>query len=157
MILGPLLFILYINDLPNASELTDPLLFAYETSIFYSYSSPNCLEPVLNEKKVDELQNIDVWLKCNKLSVNIKKTNYIIFKLRQKKFNSSICLSFGIKPLQQSNTTKFLGSIQTIITRKHHISHVCKEIAKSISVIFRSHFFLSSTITHTFYNTLIYP
>ena len=86
MILGPLLFILYINDLPNASELTDPLLFAYETSIFYSYSSPNCLEPVLN----DELQNIDVWLKCNKLSVNIKKTNYIIFKLSQKKFNSSI-------------------------------------------------------------------
>ena len=96
-ILGPLLFILYINDLPNASELTDPLLFAYDTSIFYSHSSPNCLEPVLN----DELQNIDVWLKCNKLSVNIKKTNYIIFKLRQKKFNSSICLSFGSKPLQQ--------------------------------------------------------
>ena len=120
--LGPLLFILYINDLPNASELTDPLLFAYETSIFYSYSSPNCLEPVLNEKKVDELQNIDVWLKCNKLSVNIKKTNYIIFKLRQKKFNSSICLSFGIKPLQQSNTTKFLGSILTIISLGNTIS-----------------------------------
>ena len=117
-ILGPLLFILYINDLPNASELTDPLLFAYETSIFYSHSSPNCLEPVLN----DELQNIDVWLKCNKLSVNIKKTNYIIFKLRQKKFNSSICLSFGSKPLQQSNTTKFLGSILTIISLGNTIS-----------------------------------
>ena len=72
--LGPLLFILYINDLPNASELTDPLLFADDTSIFYSHSNPNCLESVLN----DELQNIDVWLKCNKLSVNIKKTNYVI-------------------------------------------------------------------------------
>ena len=118
MILGPLLFIVYINDLPNASELTDPLLFAYDTSIFYSHSSPNCLEPVLN----DELQNIDVWLKCNKLSVNIKKTNYIIFKLRQKKFNSSICLSFGSKPLQQSNTTKFLGSILTIISLGNTIS-----------------------------------
>ena len=69
----------------------------------------------LNSVLNDELQNIDVWLKCNKLSVNIKKTNYIIFKLRQKKFNSSICLSFGSKPLKQSNTTNFLGSILTII------------------------------------------
>ena len=81
MTLRPLLFILYINDFPNAPELTGPLLFAYDTGIFYSHSSPNCLEPVLN----DELQNIDVWQKCNKLSVNIKKTNYIIFKLKQKK------------------------------------------------------------------------
>ena len=70
-ILGPLLFTLYINDLPNASELTDPLLFADDTSIFYSHSSPNCLESALN----DELQNIDARLKCNKLSVNIEKTN----------------------------------------------------------------------------------
>ena len=68
-ILGPLLFILYMNDLPNASELTDPVLFADDTSILYSHSNPNYIESVLN----DELQYIDVWLKCNKLSVNIKK------------------------------------------------------------------------------------
>ena len=94
LILGPLLFIIYINDLPNASELTDPLLFADDTSIFYSHSNPNCLESVLN----DELQNIDIWLKCNKLSVDIKKAYYVFFKPRQKKFNSSISLSFGGKP-----------------------------------------------------------
>ena len=100
-ILGPLLFILYINDLPDASELTDPLLFANDSSIFYSHSNPNCLESVLN----DELQNIDIWLKCNKLSVNVKKTHYVIFKPRQKKFNASISLSFGVKALEQSNIT----------------------------------------------------
>ena len=58
-------------------------LFADYTSIFCSHSDPSCLESVLNE----ELQNFDVWLKCNKLSVNIKKTNYVIFKSRQKKLD----------------------------------------------------------------------
>ena len=94
-ILGPLLFILYINDLPNASELTDPLLFTDDTSIFYSHSNPNCLESVLN----DELQNIDIWLKCNRLSVNIEKTHYVIFKPRQKKFLTPAFLSpLEVKP-----------------------------------------------------------
>ena len=150
-ILGPLLFILYINDLPNASELTDPLLFADDTSIFYSHSNPNCLESVLN----DELQNIDVWPKWNKLSVNIKKTNYVIFKPRQKKFNSSFSLSFGGKPLQQSNITKGLYWWSSHLETPYQL--LCKQIAKSIGIIFRSHFFLSSTTKLTLYYTLIYP
>ena len=78
-ILGPLLFILYINDLPNACKLTRPLLFADDTSIFFSHSDPNCLESVLN----NELCNLDIWMKCNMLSVNVKKTNYIIFRRKE--------------------------------------------------------------------------
>ena len=93
-ILGPLLFILLINDLPNACELTDPLLFADDTSIFYSHSNPNCLESVLN----DELQNIDVWQKCNKLSVNIKKTNYVIFKPRKKNLTPAFFFPLEVNP-----------------------------------------------------------
>ena len=65
----------FINDLPKASRLTEFLLFADDTSIFFSHSNPNYLENVLN----NELLNIDVWLRCNKLSVNIKKTNYVTF------------------------------------------------------------------------------
>ena len=87
-----------INDLPNASELTDPLLFGDDTSILYSHSNPNCLEFVLN----DELQNIDVWLKCNKLSINIKNnygtrtaSNYQTHLCRTnlKQFHSSLPIS----------------------------------------------------------------
>ena len=90
--------------------------------------------------------------------LNVMKTNYAIFKPRQKKFNSSISLSFGGKPLQQSNITKFLGVyIDDHLTWKHHISYVCKQIAKSIGIIFRSRFFLSSTTKLTLYYTLIYP
>ena len=68
--------VLYINDLPNASKMTETLIFADDTSIFYSHSDPKHLESVLNE----ELTKVDVWMKSNKLSVNIEKTNYIICK-----------------------------------------------------------------------------
>ena len=80
-ILGPLFFILYINDLQNASKLVELLLFADDTSIFYSHSNPNTLEFVLN----NEIKNIEVWLRCNKLSVNVKNTTYLIFTPWQKK------------------------------------------------------------------------
>ena len=54
---------------------------------------------------LDLSRAFDIWLKCNKLSVNIKKTHYVIFKPTQKKFNASISLSFGGKALEQSNIT----------------------------------------------------
>ena len=128
-ILGLLLLILYINDIPNGPELTDPLLFADNASIFYSNSNLNCLESVLN----DELQNIDVWLKCSKLSVGFKKTNYVIFKPRENKYNPSISLSFGGKPSRQSNITKFLRVfIDNHLTWKRHISYVCKQMNKEV-------------------------
>ena len=59
-ILGPLFFILCINDLPKASKLTELLLFADDTSIFFSHSNPNYFDNVVN----NELLNIDVWLRC---------------------------------------------------------------------------------------------
>ena len=153
-ILGPLFFILYINDLPNASKLTQPLLFADDTSIFYSHSDPNRLQSVLNE----ELCNFDVWLKCNKLSVNLKKTNYIFFKSRQKELNYHFTLFFGKQPVVQANMTKFLGVyVDEHLTWKHHISFICKQISKSVGTISRSRFYLSSKTKLTLYYALMYP
>ena len=65
-ILGPLFFILYINDLPNALRLAEPLLFADDTSTYYSHSDPLMLATVLNQ----ELSSISLWMKANKVSVN---------------------------------------------------------------------------------------
>ena len=130
-ILGPLFFMLYINDLSRASKLTEPLLFADDTSIFLSHSNPNYLENVLN----NELLNIDVWLRCNKLSINVQKTNYVIFSPSQSKVNHSFSLSFGGQSLTQSNVTKFLGLyLDEHLIWKYHINFVCKQIAKSVGI-----------------------
>ena len=101
----PFIFILYINDLPNASDLIELLFFADDTSISYSHSNPNTLESVLN----NELKNIEDLLRCNKLSVNVKKTTYLIFKLWQKKCNHNFSISLGDQLLTKTNATKFLG------------------------------------------------
>ena len=153
-ILVPLFFILYINDLPKASRLTEFLLFADDTSIFFSHSNPNYLEDVLN----NELLNIDIWLRCNKLSFNIKKTNYVTFSPSQRKLNHSFSLYFGGQPLTQSNVTRFIGVyLDEHLTWKYHINFVCKQIAKSIGILSRTRFYLSCKTKLTLYYTLIYP
>ena len=70
-ILGPLLFILYINDFIFTSNILHKVLFAYDTNLFLSHKNVNDLEKILN----DELIKVDIWFNCNKLSLNIKKTN----------------------------------------------------------------------------------
>ena len=101
----------------------------------------------------NELLNIDVWLRCNKL----QKTNYVIFRPSQRKVNHSFYLSFGCQPLTQSNVTKFLGVyLDEHLAWKYHINLVCKQIAKSVSILSRMRFYLSCKTKIMLYYT-IYP
>ena len=104
-ILGPLFFILYINDLPNASRIVEPLLFADDTSICCSHSDPEVLVAVLN----DALQNIGSWMRAKKLSVNIDKTDFVIFHSRHKKSSYDISLLLVNKCITRKLRVKFLG------------------------------------------------
>ena len=75
-ILGPLFFILYINDLNNASKL-DSILFADDTNLFISHTDPDFLINTLN-CELDKLSN---WFSANRLSLNLTKTNFMEFNL----------------------------------------------------------------------------
>ena len=97
---------LYINDLPNASRIVEPLLFADDTSICYSHSDPVVLAAVLNEA----LQSIGSWMRANKLSVNIDKTAYVIFHSRHKKVSYDISLSFEDKCITRKPKVKVIYS-----------------------------------------------
>ena len=74
-ILGPLLFLLYVNDLHHASEVLNPIMFADDTNIFFSHSDINILFEEMNK----ELTNVINWFNANKLSLNAKKTKYSFF------------------------------------------------------------------------------
>ena len=105
-----------------------------------------------------ELTKISLWMKSNKLSVNIKKTNYVIFKPTQKSVHMSSQILFDSIALKQVTEVKFLGVyIDEGLTWKSHISNICKKISKSVGIVHRVRFFLSSNTKISLYYTLIYP
>ena len=74
-VLGPLLFILYTNNLPNTLTVSKSILFADDTTIYYSHSNLNTLYTNLNK----DLQILNDWFKTNKLSLNVSKTQYMMY------------------------------------------------------------------------------
>ena len=79
-VLGPLLFLLYINDFNSSAEGIEFHLFADDSNLFYSHKNLHSLEEKLNH----ELININEWLRANKLSLNVEKSNFVIFHPYQK-------------------------------------------------------------------------
>ena len=75
LVLDHFCFLIYINDLPNISEVLHFYLFADDTNIYYEAETMKKLETVINK----ELKKLDTWLIVNRLSLNIAKTNFLVF------------------------------------------------------------------------------
>ena len=84
--LGPLLFLLYINDLPMSSKKLKLRIFADDTDIFYFSNNLEQLQTVINE----ELELVLKYCAANKLSINFKKVNFMIITTPKKKVNIRI-------------------------------------------------------------------
>ena len=78
--LGPLLFLLYSNDLPNCSSKLSFKIFADDTNMFYKSGNLQHLESVMN----DELKLVFKYCTTNKLSINLTKTNYLVISSSRK-------------------------------------------------------------------------
>ena len=152
-ILGPLFFILYVNDLNNAS-LLDVILFADDTNLFISHNDPDYLNDTLNS----ELNNLSTWFAANRLSLNLSKTNFMVFKPRQKKQLFEFHVSIDEQPIPSVSETMFLGVfIDDNLRWKPHISLLASKLSKSIGIIHKSRFFLSTHSLRTLYNSMILP
>ena len=75
LFLWPLLFLLYINDLPNCSNFFEMVMYADDTTLYCNIDSGHTSSTMIN----DELKKISRWLAANKLSLNVRKTKYMFF------------------------------------------------------------------------------
>ena len=104
-VLGPLLFLIYINDLPNISKKLSFFLFADDTNIYFESDDPVKLERIVNK----ELKHLNLWLNVNRLALNIDKTNFVIFHSHRKKLQKNITIKINKKAVSQKEYIKYLG------------------------------------------------
>jgi hypothetical protein len=173
-ILGPILFLCYINDLPNATNL-DTFLFADDTS---GLKSGNNLPELIEQCNV-ELQKMANWFRANKMCVNTSKTKYIIFHTRGKRLDPQACnLVFNnneigkphdpslVFPLERicnnnvdptSRTYKLLGVyFDENLSFDYHCRHLCNKLSKSLFFLNRAKSFVDKQSLKMLYYSLIH-
>ena len=106
-ILGPLLFLLYINDLPNCLYFSQPRMYADDTRLTFASADLNRISDCLNY----DLDGVFMWLSANKLTLNLTKTQFMLVASRQKLSTLSETPSFSINehPVLQVSSAKSLG------------------------------------------------
>ena len=130
-ILGPLLFLLYINDLCKVSDFFELILFADDTTIIAShYSLPNLICMTNSE-----LLKVTNWFKSNKLIVNYDKTNFMYFSKTKIVYDDqlSTCIMMDNVQLTLTKNVRFLGVIlDDRLNFNEHRSEIHRKISKNI-------------------------
>ena len=154
-LLGPLLFLLYVNDIYKSAPVFSFTLYADDTNILYSDKDLTKIHNVVN----DNLKKVCHWFKCNKLSVNSKKCNYIVFRSSSRRLElEDLYVRLNEDVIPRVDCTKFLGVIiDEQLTWKPHIAYIQNKIAKNIGIIFRLSTFMPKHVLRTLYCTLVLP
>ena len=153
-ILGPLLFIIYINDLPNASALLEYILFADDSNIHASAPSPEELQARLNT----ELGKLSDWFAHNRLSLNYVKTELIDFSKSKRRAIDDFNVEIDGKPIRRVDESKFLGVyLDKNISWRSHINNVITKISQTVGIIGRARRFMHTDQLLLLYNTMALP
>ena len=140
-VLGPLLFLIHINDLSNSTNMK-VLNFADDTLLYIHFDSPRNIGNVINS----ELENVSQWLNDNQLQVNCSKTKYLVFSPNSPKFESlsNLKLYVGInKEIERVSQYKYLGLIiDDQLTWNPHIKYIKGKLSQSLGLLYRTRKYL---------------
>ena len=151
-LLGPLLFIIYINDILYSSKILNFVLFAYDSNVLLSHPDPDTLVNTL----IIELEKLLHWIRANKLSLNLDKTKCMIFSNAIDRLPMNIVLDG--KVLEVVSTMKFLGlTIDNKLSWKPHIDNVCRTISQNIGLINKVKYYFPKPTLLMLYSSLILP
>ena len=156
MILGPLLFLIYINDLPNCLSFSVPKMYADDTHITHAGPDLHLLQSSLSH----DLEKLNKWLVPNRLTLNTSKTEFMLIGSRQRlnTLSDTLKLSIDNVPLEQVSSVKSFGVyIDENLTWHFHIDKLCKMIASAIGAIKRVKPFVPLSTLRCIYNSLVQP
>jgi hypothetical protein len=152
-ILGPILFLIFINDLTQHSGLSKCNLFADDALFFVSGKNVQCVENRLQEA----MNNVSEWYKSNKLTLNVKKSNVMLIH-RKRKINDSMNIVVDGSHLAQIANVRYLGLyIDNKLQWSTHINGVCKSITRKLGMMNRTAKFVNRKTLIQIYKSFILP
>ena len=154
-VLGPLLFIIFINDIAFSSNSMSFFIYADDTNVIMSHHDLDQLIISID----NELSNLSLWFKANKLSLNVSKSIYMFFKNRHSNriYDNTHIFIDGTE-LTKVSHTKFLGVlIDESLTWEKHNSYVTNIVSKYSGILFCLKQLLPRSTLFSLYNTLVLP
>ena len=137
-VMGPLLFIIYTNDLPNCLTHSKAILFVNNVNL--------------------DLDSLTERFRSNKLSLNVGKTNYVVFKNNPRPIESNLIIKVGNIPIEHKNVVKFLGVyIDAKLEWHDHIKYIKNKLNSSIYAMRKVKNILNTNHLITLYYSLVYP
>ena len=151
-ILGPLLFLLYINDISNSSNLGSFVTFADDTNIFVVGKTAS----EAYERSNSLLKNLQIYMRANKFHINMSKCCYIHFKPTQcNKSDEELILNIDNYPIKKVSSAKFLGvTIDESLTWDEHIKTLKRKLNHATSTLCRLRCSLPDHLHRQLYYTL---
>ena len=147
-VLGPLLFLLYINDLNQAIKFCKVHHFADDTNLLCHSNSIKKLNKLVNT----DLKHLVNWLNANKISLNVKKTEMVIFKSKQKKLEGDLKIKSCGKRLYPTESVKYLDvKIDSNLTWQHHANDLSIKLNRANVLLFKMRKYVSPKILKSIY------
>ena len=154
-ILGPLLFIIYVNDLPNCLRHCKIILYADDTLIHYSAKTVQDIETYLNI----DLQTVSQWLQSNLLTLNCDKSRFVLFgSTRRLKSLNAVSIKINESPLEHANSFKYLGvTLREDLSWNEHIKNIVNKTNQRLGLLRRIKTLLPLNARLILYHSLILP
>jgi len=155
-ILGPLLFIVYMNDLSGSLSRCEANMYADDTAIYVS--SPSVAE--VTEILQDDMERVSGWLRANKLSLHLGKTVSMLVASRQRRRHlpDQLSLTLNDNPIEPVTSSPYLGvTIDQNLTFNEHIDGVVSRASRALGALRRASRFIPQATRATVYNTLVLP
>ena len=154
-VLGPLLFIIFMNDISRCSSILKFVIYADDTNVFTSLRDPVHGVNIINA----ELSKLSLWMRRNTLTLNDDKTYYVLFhrKYRKNVFPNLNILMNGC-PVERVTEVKFLGLyLDENLNFKYYTSLLVRKLSKFLPIIYNIRDNLTLSSLKLIYNSLIYP